>query len=636
VLANAKQTREIPITVKKVQVLCYHFLLVLIASSSGLAVAADFLPPEQAFIFQAKQDKSHINLSWQIEPGYYLYKQRIYAYPGSDSEQLLPVQFSTASKLKNDRNFGEVAVFYTQAKAIVDLTALYASKQFSNESNNKAGTLTIEYQGCSSSGLCYQPQFAELAVQPSLATARPAPFREKSSAKNTDINSLSSIDDISAFLKTSGFWSTLAVFFLLGAGLSLTPCILPMVPILSGVIVGQNKQLSAMRGFSLSGSYVLGMSASYAVVGVLAASLGAKGNLQIYMQNPWAISIFAAIFVLLALSMFGLYTLQLPVSWQNRLNNISAHRRGGQYGAVFVMGSLAALVASPCVSAPLAGALVYISTTGDKLLGAAALFFLGLGMGLPLLALGAGGGKLLPRAGIWMNQVKTFFGVVLLGVSIWLLARIIPAQITLLLWAGLLIFYAIYTGALDAAEAGFARLRKAASFCILLYGCVLLLGAISAGENPLAPIPLGSVSPAQSEDKAASSFQPISSRSELQQALAQASNKGKLVMLDFYADWCTACIDMERKVFNTAKVRDALQPFQLLQIDITANSAEHRALMDQFGLYGPPSMLFFNQASQELASSRVQGELNSTAFIEHLERVKKQTTVCRDHSVSTC
>lgn len=615
-----------------------RYILTLILLFSPWAMAGNFLPTDQAFAFSSQQNDGKLRISWHIEHGYYLYKDRTHVYPGEENEKEVAISFLTDSVIKDDKNFGEVPVFFDNASATVDLNALASSEN--------SRIITVEYQGCAKSGLCYQPQYVELNIAPftpdkTAAAITAAKTISPADIKITETNELSSTDDIANFLKTAGFWTTVGVFFILGAGLSLTPCILPMVPILSGVIVGHGKQLTALRGLSLSGSYVLGMSATYATVGVLAATLGAKGNLQIYMQNPWAISAFAFVFVVLALSMFGAYTLQLPISWQNRLNNISTHQHSGNYGGVFAMGALAALVASPCVSAPLAGALVYISSTGDSMLGASALFSLGLGMGIPLLALGAGGGKLIPKAGMWMNQVKTVFGVVLLGVAIWLLSRIVAGQITLLLWAGLLIFYGIYTGALDAAEPGIARLRKATSFSLLLYGCILLVGAATGGSDPFAPITLSATTsttttnPNGDNSSSALGFRRISSGSELDQALAQASSDGKPVMLDFYANWCTACIDMEESVFSEASVNTALSPYQLLQVDITDNTDEHRALMDRFGLYGPPSVLFFSPNSKELAGVRIQGELSETEFLEHLKNVKKTAALCTDSAAAS-
>lgn len=616
----------------------HALLLALILLISPWSAAGEFLPPDQAFGFSSRQNGEQLTLSWQIAPGYYLYQQRIHAYPGDDATKI-PLTFTSESVIKDDKNFGKVPVFFKQAQALIKLN--------SSSLPAEGSTITIEYQGCAKNGLCYQTQYQDLDIAPFKKGDAPIAKASEASliASNLPLKkkaelALNSTADIAGFLKTAGFWTTIGVFFVLGAGLSLTPCILPMVPILSGVIVGHGQQLTAIRGFSLSASYVLGMSATYAMVGVLAATLGAKGNLQIFMQNPWAISLFAAVFILLALSMFGLYTLQLPISWQNRLNNLSTHQHGGHFSGVFVMGALAALVASPCVSAPLAGALVYISSTGDTLLGATALFSLGLGMGIPLLALGAGGGKLVPRAGVWMNQVKIFFGVVLIGVAIWLLSRIISGPISLLLWASLLIFYGIYTGALDAAEPGTARLRKATSFSILLYGCILLVGAAAGGSNPLSPIHLSSTPETDNQQGTGSpsalSFQRISSGAELDQALTLARQSGKPVMLDFYADWCTACIDMEEGVFSEASVNSALSPYQLLQVDITDNTEDHRTLMDKFGLYGPPSVLFFAANSRELAGVRIQGELDKTEFLEHLKRVEREARYCTSKNSTVC
>ena len=601
--------------------------------------AGEFLSPEQAFAEKTIIKNDQVYVAWDIEPDYYLYRDRMRAYVSNSEEQLIPIHFVQHSVFKDDKNFGEVAVFYGHVEAVVDLSTLPATGD---------GSITIEYQGCASSGLCYQPQYLELAIpaKPPITVRRDAlaglsstnvtAQEEGSSSLITGETDLSSTNDIFSFLKTSSFLATIGMFFILGIGLSLTPCILPMVPILASIIVGYGNQLSVLRGFSLAMSYVLGMSVSYALIGILAAKLGAAGNLQMVMQNPWVIFIFSGMFVILALSMFGFFTLQLPTRWQSHLTVMSSRQRSGRYGSVFMMGALASLVASPCVSAPLAGALVFIGSTGNYLLGAAALFCLGMGMGLPLLALGAGGGKLLPKTGAWMNQVKVFFGVVLLGIAIWLLSRIIPAQMALLLWATLLLFYGIYAGALEGAKEGIERIRKAISFSVLFYGCVLMVGAVTGGSDPFSPF--GGLTGAASHvpKSKVRRFEQISSRSDLELALERANKNGQWVMLDFYADWCTSCINMEREVFADESVRKVLRPFSLLQIDVTDNSSEHRELLDSYGLFGPPAIVFLDTMGRELTNMRLQGELDSFAFIDHIETLVGDHKGCVGQSVDRC
>ncbi|HEY9032522.1 MAG TPA: protein-disulfide reductase DsbD, partial [Pseudomonadales bacterium] len=356
--------------------------LMLVMVISWPAVAGDFLPPDQAFALTVQDSKLH----WQIADGYYLYRDRIHVvYQAGDRQQEVPLVFHSQSQLKQDKNFGEVAVFYQQLQASLDLASL---------AGELPASLQLEYQGCSANGLCYQPQIHDIPLAADM-NAQTLPVAEDKPL----MQDLQSTEGISRFLADAGLLTTVLVFLLLGIGLSLTPCILPMVPILSGIIVGQGEQLTVRRGLLLSSSYVLGMAVSYAAAGVLAATFGASGNLQMAMQNRWVLLCFALVFVALSLSMFGLYTLALPSRLQNALHRLSGRQQGGHDVSVLVMGALSALVVSPCVSAPLAGALVFISSTGDKLVGASALFMLAIGMGLPLIAIGAGGGKLVPRAG---------------------------------------------------------------------------------------------------------------------------------------------------------------------------------------------------------------------------------------------
>lgn len=592
-----------------------HFLPLLACwLLASLSFAGEFLPPDQAFSFSHDQQGNTLSLSWQIESGYYLYEQRISAFYETDTGvENLPLTFNSQSEIKHDKNFGEVPVFFHKAQASVALNSLPEGYH----------SIQVEYQGCAKNGLCYQPQTREITLQPlTHAVSNAAPAEATKSTRLADLNST---DSISSFLAGADFFTTVAIFLLLGIGLSLTPCILPMVPILSGIIVGQGESLTARRGIALSSAYVLGMAFTYAFAGVLAATFGAQGNLQLYMQNPWVISVFSLVFVALSLSMFGFYNLALPSNISNAIYSLSNKQQGGHLISVFVMGALSALVVSPCVSAPLAGALVFISSTGDKLMGATALFMLAIGMGLPLIAIGAGGGKLVPKAGAWMNQVKNLFGVILLGVAIWLLSRILPATVSMLLWAVLLIFYGVHSGALEPVASGKARLYKAASFTLLFYGCLLLIGAVTGGTDPLHPLQLVQQHETQSSQETATLFTRVSANEELDNAIKAASAAGQPVMLDFYADWCTACLDMEKHVFSQASVQQALKPFVLLQVDVTHNSKEHQKILDRFGLFGPPSLIFFDTHGKEIQGKRIQGELPAEAFIDHIEN---QVTAC--------
>ena len=397
-----------------------------------------------------------------------------------------------------------------------------------------------------------------------------------------------------------------------------------MVPILSSIIVGQGGGESRSRAFALSLAYVLGMALTYAALGTLVGLFGGRLNLQAAFQSPPVLLFSAVVFVALALAMFGFYELQLPSGLLNRLNNLSQRQRGGRLGGVAVMGALSALVVSPCVSAPLVGALIYLSSTGDALLGGSALLALGLGMGLPLLIVGVGGAELLPRAGGWMDDVKAVFGIVLLGVAVWLLERILPPRVTLLLWSALCIGFGIFLGALDFGRqrSGVGKAMQALGVLGMVWGVLLTVGAASGASDPLAPLrglSANTVTPLR-ETNAHPAFVPIVGMAGLESQLASATRSGEPVLLDLYADWCISCKLMERDVFPDANVAEALSRFRLLRADVTANSDADKALLAHFGLFGPPSMLIFDRRGVEHRDFRIQGEKDAPALTAHLAR----------------
>ena len=409
--------------------------------------------------------------------------------------------------------------------------------------------------------------------------------------------------------------------FFFGAGLllSFTPCVFPMVPILSGILVGQGKKITQMRGLSLSLIYVLAMALTYAVIGVLATMLNV--NIQAAAQNVWVISIFCLVFVALALSMFGFYDIQLPASVQNKLVSFSSNQEGGTLFGVAIMGVVSAIIVGPCVAPPLVGALVYISQTGNQLLGGLTLFSMGIGMGIPLLIIGASAGSLLPRAGKWMETVKKIFGVGLLALAIWFMSRVIPAVAELYLWAALLIVTAIYMGALDQLEknASWARLWKGLGLVMLAYGVILVIGASSGSGNIYRPLDtlMDKLKP-NVENQDQLSFQKVKSVADLDLALVQASKQGKAVMLDFYADWCVECIRMELSTFTAAEVHDALNDVVLLQADVTDNDETDKILLNHFDIYGPPAILFFGTNGQERRPYRLFGFFEAKEFANHV------------------
>ena len=592
----------------------------------------EFLHVDEAFVLNAEvgQDGS-VLARWEIEDGYYLYRHRFAFSSRIDAEHAAtPVTFGEAEippgKKKVDEYFGEVEVYYHEAQARVPVV-------------DGAGIVEvgIEYQGCADAGLCYPPETKWVALTVGSSGGSTSGGNSAESAAGASASVTSGIVPqteeraLAATLAEGGLATALMLFFLGGVALAFTPCVLPMVPILSSIIVGDSEQMNRRRAFTLSVAYVLGMAVTYAALGVLVGLFGASVNLQAALQSPGVLVSFAIVFVLLSLSMFGFYELQLPMSWQNRLNAIGDKVGGGKHASVVVMGSLSSLVVSPCVSAPLAGALIYISTTGDAVLGGLALLTLGLGMGVPLILIGASGGHLLPKAGAWMNSVKAVFGVGLLAVAIWLLERVIPAGATLALWAALAIGCGVYLGAMDfSPRQGWGQLWKASGAFSFIYGVMLLIGAATGAENPLKPLDRLAGSPASIqmaslEGGAHTSdglvWHPVASLADLDEQLAEAARAGQPALLDLYADWCISCKVMERTVFPRPEVASQLAQFRLLRADVTRNNEDDKALMGAYGLFGPPSLVFFAGDKGELSDVRIQGEVGAESLAAHLAAV---------------
>lgn len=571
----------------------------------------DFLPVEQAFPLTTLIDNGQLHASWHSADGYYLYKHRIFIQQGELKAD--PVYYSHPGKEKEDEAFGLVTAFYGELDTRFDLSRF------------QPGELVLHHQGCADAGLCYPPQRSRLTItQADIQAAQ-----NTTANANSDTASGNSVTDSTGNYKannrTNGaadswfsnrsWGAVVGLFFLLGLGLTFTPCVLPMVPILTTVVLGQ-KNTSASRGFMLSSIYVLGMALTYAAAGLTVGLLGAGANIQAWMQTPWVLILFAVLFVLLALAMFGLYELQLPSGLRNRLNQLNQNQKGGQWLSVFIMGVLSALVVSPCVSAPLAGALVYLSTTGDAVLGGSALLALGLGMGAPLIVLGTTGASFLPKAGGWMNQIKAFFGILLLGVAIWLLSRILPESVSLLLWALLALFYGISLGALEPATSGIQRLVKGLAWVFLLYGISAFIGVLQGNSNPLQPLSGGLVAVNTNSTTAHSSaFYRSDSVTDIERRIAASQQP---VMLDLYADWCISCKVMEEEIFAEPDVQQMMKNVLWLQLDVTDNSAEQIAFMQKHAIFGPPTILFFNQ-QQEMQSARIVGELDKAAFLQKVQ-----------------
>lgn len=567
----------------------------------------EFLPVDEAFALSTETaDDGALLAYWDMPDGYYLYRHRFdFTLKDLEAAVLGPAELPPG-KDKVDEYFGAVEVYYHRVQARVPIRDAQGPVE-----------VGISYQGCAEAGLCYPPERRWVVVDAAFAppAAPAAALAPTSGVPATEEQRLA------AALAERGLLLAMALFFIGGIGLAFTPCVLPMVPILSSIIVGDAQTPTRWRAFSLSLAYVLGMAFTYAAVGTLMGLFGASLNLQAALQSPPVLIVFAGLFALLSLAMFGFYELRLPQRWQNALDGLGGLVGGGKHLGVLIMGALSALVVSPCVSAPLAGALIYISASQDAVLGAAALLALGLGMGVPLLIIGSSGGHLLPRAGAWMNAVKAVFGVGLLAVAIWLLERVVPGPVSLALWAALLIGSGAYLGGLDAAaKAGWGNLRKAAGFAAAIYGALLLIGAASGANDPLRPLQHFTAVPS-AEDGGELQWRPVGSLEDVRAGIDAGAGAGRLTLLDLYADWCISCKIMERSVFPAPAVANRLAEFHLLRADVTANDAQDKELLNAFGLFGPPSLVFFDRNGRELKTLRVQGEIGAKALAEHLETV---------------
>ena len=506
-----------------------------------------------------------------------------------------------AGAAKHDESFGDTEVYYGKADVLVPIS----------RATREAGEMEIEatYQGCAEDGICYPPIKRRTLVLIPEAQADEAPSAIAASAGGDPPQSEQ--DWLTGILGSGSLPYVLGIFFLSGLGLAFTPCVLPMVPILSGLIVGQGAQIGARRAFVLSLVYVLAMALVYTVAGVVTAMLGK--NLQAAFQHPAVIIGFSLLFVVFAAAMLGAFELQMPAALQTRLVAVSNRQQSGTFAGVAVMGVLSALIVGPCVAAPLAGALAYIGQSGDPVRGGLALFVLSLGMGAPLLAFGTSAGKLVPRAGRWMDAVKKAFGILLLGVAVWLMARILPPVVSLLAWGALVAYAGVLLFGGRRAPGLVGRLAGAFSVGAFVYAALTVVGAAAGGTDPLRPLagtPIGGERTAELE------FRTIKSVDDLDREIAQAA--GRLVMLDFYADWCVSCKEMEKYTFTDAGVQDALRGAVLLRADVTANDEVDQALLARFGIYGPPTIAFFGPTGAEEKAYRVVGFVPASKFQSHV------------------
>ena len=565
--------------------------------------ADDFLPPEQAFKVSAQMVAvDRIEVLVRIAPGYYAYREPL-RFTAQGAELGSPEV--PQGKVKFDENFQKnVETYRNDLRIPLPVRATVPFK------------LTVVAQGCADAGLCYPPLTTEIAIDPTQLSpasgAQPA-------AKAVPVQAAgwldgSRVDDI---LRGGRLWQVVLAFFGMGVLLSLTPCVLPMLPILSSLIVGTGQRPSRLRGLGLAAAYSLGMALVYTALGV-AAGLAGEG-FAAALQTPWAIGGFSLLLVLLSLSMFDVYELRLPTAWTTHWSTHSNRLPAGQLAGVFVMGGVSALIVSPCVTAPLAGALLFISQSGDVVQGGGALFSMATGMSLPLLLLGASAGRWVPKAGAWMHGVKRLFGLMMLGVALWLAQPVLPIAVSMAVW-GLLLLLAGFLLAPFSRHAHHRHalrtaLQRALGVTALLMGAAQFVGAVSGGQDPLRPLAhlgAGAVAPG-----AKPAFQPVGSEAELDAAIRAAG--GRPVMLDFYADWCVSCKEMERFTFSHPDVASRLQKAVLLKADVTANSPEHRALLKRYKLFGPPGTLFFDAQGTELAKARVVGFQDTRRFAQTLD-----------------
>ncbi|MFL6572470.1 MAG: protein-disulfide reductase DsbD [Burkholderiales bacterium] len=566
--------------------------------------ADNLLEPEKAFRFSARVlDASSVEVTFAIADGYYMYRERFkFAADGNPAVRLGAPEFPRGVAHK-DEFFGETQVYRKNVRIRLPV-----------EGEGRFD-LKVMSQGCADAGVCYVPMESGASLQLAAAGGEERPSMSQAPPWVDPVPTFSifaSDLDIQRLFE-GNFALVLGGFFLFGLLLAFTPCVLPMIPILSGIIAGEGRDIDKLRALVLSVSYVLGMALAYAAAGVTAAFSGVL--LAAALQNVWVLSAFALVFVLLALSMFGFYELQLPGFLHQRLHSAHSRLQGGQIVSVAAMGLLSAVIVSPCVAAPLAGALLYISQSRDVLLGGAALFAMALGMGVPLIVVGVSEGALLPRAGAWMTGVRRFFGVLLLAVAVWVISPVLPAVVVMLAWAALFIGSAMFLRAIDplpASASGWQRLWKGCGVGALVIGVALVVGALSGSRDPLRPLAgLSGATRAQ----APMSWQRVASLQELQEKLKAP---GKPVMLDFYADWCVSCKEMEALTFSDPKVRAQLDGMLLLQADVTSHNEADRALLKRFSLFGPPGIVFFDPQGREIRGLRVIGYQNPERFLKTL------------------
>ena len=576
------------------RLLCLLLLVLALPATAGLLESrpsstlgsinnsADFLPVREAFqLSLVDSTPQSIKLRFVATEGYYLYRHR-FQFRAEPAEVVLGSAQLPKGEQKHDEYFGDVEVYH----GILDVEL--------PRTDQRAFTLAVTYQGCADKGLCYPPETERLNIEGSGGSGN------ATTAKNWS-------------------WRELALFFLAGLGLTFTPCVLPMLPILSGVVL--RGQVGGLRGFNLSLAYVLPMAVCFALLGALMGMFGAQLNLQARLQSAVVLVPFALFFALFALAMFGVFELKLPHAISSRLDRIAGRTEGGSLWGAAVLGVVSSLLVSPCVSAPLAGALLYISASGDALGGGLKLFMLGLGMGAPLLLVATGGAAWLPKSGPWLVYVKNAIGVLLLGLAIGLLSRVLPGQITLLLIGLLAGGVGLFMGALEFVyKPPRKRVGQLLGMFLLFYALACWYGAFSGQTDPLNPIGQPHVIANNDQPQNTSDWQTVTTPADLDRVLAEARSSGTPLLLDWYADWCISCKVIEREVLNDANVVERLKGYRLIRFDITASNAEQRALLDRYKLFGPPALMFFGKDGVERADVRVIGEINAKDFAERVTK----------------
>nr|WP_284046916.1 protein-disulfide reductase DsbD [Halomonas llamarensis] len=576
----------------------------------------DFLPVMEAFQPSAWHDGETLFIGMEVADDYYLYRHQFSVESQAEGVELQDPNLPEGT-FTTDEFLGDVYIFRQRVVFGVPFEPAHS------------GPLAIQltFQGCADAGLCYPPERTTLQAMESEAPPAFADWDDTEttapSAPDADADTASRFDGpqsddrrFTTLLNEASLPLALGLFFIAGLGLTFTPCVLPMIPILSSIVVGQNP--TKPRAFVLSASYVLGMSATYALVGILMGLFGAGLNLQAHLQSAPVLLVFALLFTLFALAMFGAFDMRLSPRLTSRVDAWQARAQQSGPLGLAVAGALSVLVVSPCVTAPLAGALVFISSTGDAALGGAVLFALGLGMGIPLLLVGTFGATLLPRSGAWMNGIKIAFGILLLGVAIWMIERLVPATVALLLWAALAIGAALTLGALQLNQPqGWARVRQTLGILLLAWGLALVIGAAQGGTNPLRPLQFTS-SNTNTGNEQTLAFQKVDRLSDLDAALNVAADQGQPAFVHFTADWCISCKQMEREVYPSPGVARALKAYTLIKADVTQTDEQSRTLLEHYGLFGPPSLLFFHQG-EEILDARIQGEVNADELEQHLQ-----------------